>query len=1138
MRTPPPQACPLPSLNHLFRCLATALALAVLAPASILAQAAGGTGTIHGKAQNATSGAYMKNVKISVAGTSLSAVTDESGSFVLTNVPAGEQTLQATYVGEPDLRLSVNVPAGQAVTRNILLRQSAVTKLSKEGVVELDPFVVNAERYQNAAAIAIAEERYSVNIKNVISTDTFGEIPGGNVGEFIKYLPGVELEYGGTYIAPTDAFGVSVRGFGAEDTNIMIDGVPVTSASQASLTNQVGLDMLSINNASRVELIKVATPDMPMKSVGGQINLISKSAFEYARPSFTYNAYVVLNSEHLNPFAKVVGATNKKVYAGQPGFDLSYIKPVNERFGFSLSASRYSQYSANRRLRPEYGISNVNLDLRPLGGANGTAATNSVGRVSAENPFLTRVSLTDSPRTSTSSSASMKLDWKPFPGLAIAANYQYSEYDSSDTDRRMQYRIQRPIDWGATYTHSQPYMTSAQSATGNSYNPSNSVNMSITSRDKSGTTHSGYLRATYRKGPWDVTALANHSRSRATFLDFENGHFSGLDVSANIGTLKFDDIVDGVPGRITAYDRTGLELQEFDYTRLANWNNPGIQGKRGNAESVDENTLYQFDLRRELDFLPWRSVQLAFKAGFRHEETNKKKWGLGTGYRETYNGPSLTAAELLDDAYDGTSPGWGFAPQQFASSYKLYDVYLADPSKFAPTENDEKENYWSTIGQTKALLEKNQAWYAQFEGRALNDRLRFVAGLRDETSTRDGYGPRGDGRWNYLKNTDGSLYNNPALLGTTTGSVRIDQTNSKLFATDSIGTALRADLDAKGISYPTAAIGANTLARAKLERFTAPIHGKSSGDPNYSLNMSYDVTKKLVAKVAYSITSGRIKIEDATRGLLSGNQNDFRVTQSEDPFAIPRGVISVANPNLLPEGSENWDFELSYYTDAGGKFSGSYYIKRIKNFTENVVSFSGDPEFDATLIAGGFDPADYEDWELRTSVNGVGIGKVSGLELQATQDLRFLGAFGRRIQFFATYSHSKREETNTDRISSRPSASNLATGGVSFSTRRFSLNVRGAWRDYVFNGDKASFTLTDGTKVSIGEFVPSALKVDVIANYQLTKRTNLYVSARNILEAGNDKQRYDALGLYPAYARWDDYRQTGVQFTCGIKGTF
>lgn len=1096
-----------------------------------------GTGTVSGRVLNAATGTYVPNVVVRVPGTNLSATTNNFGEYLLRDVPAGTASLQVEYVGRENITDSVTVTPGGSVQKDFSFD---ATRRDPNAPIVLNEFRIESDRFKNAAEIAINAERQSINIKNVISTEEFGEIPGGNVGEFIKFLPGVELEYGGTYIAPTDAFGISIRGFGADDTNIMIDGVPVTSASQASLTNQVGLDMLSINNASRVELIKVATPDMPMDSVGGQINLISKSAFEQARPSFSYNAYFVVNSDELNPFKKVVGATDKKVYAGQPGFELSYIKPISSRLGLSLTASRFSQYSANRRLRPEYGIANVNLDMRPFGGANNTPASNSEGPISAANPFLTRVSITDSPRTSVSHSASMKLDWKPFDGLTFAANYQYSTYEASDTDRRIQFRIQRPIDWSDSFVISQAYLTSAQSATGSSYNPSNSLGMDITSRDKEGVTHSAYLRATYQKGPWDITALANRSRSRASFHDFENDHFSGVEVSANVGTMKFEDIRDGIPGRILIYDRTGLELNPFDYTQLSNWSSPTIQGKRGNAESADDNTLFQFDVRRELDFLPWDSVKLAFKTGFRYEESEKIKWGLGTGYRETYVGPALSSADILDDVYTGRSPGWGFAPQQFISTYKLYDIYTQNPANFVQTPDDVRENYYSSLGQNKAMIEENKAWYALIEGRALADRLRFVAGLRDETVTRNGYGPQGDGRWNYVKEENGLLYRNTALLGGV-GTVRIDQADSPLFAQNATGTALRADLAARGIAFPTAIVTSNSIEGAKLQRKTTPISGKSEGDPNYSINMSYDVTKKLVAKLAYSIASGRIAIEDATRGLLSGNQNDFRINESEDQFAIPRGTISVANPNLLPESSKNWDFELAYYTEFGGKFSASYYLKNIENFTQTFITLSGTPEFNAIANSLGLDPADYVDWQLTTTENGEGTAKVRGYELTASQDLRslkFLGDLGRNIRFFASYSHSKRDETNTNRISSRPAASNLATGGVTFSTRRFSLNVKGTWRDYVFNGDKATFRLPDDTTVGIGEFIPSALRVDVSANYQLTNRASIYISARNVLEEGNDKKRYDSLGIYPRYAHMDDYRDTGVQITVGVKGTF
>ena len=1124
--------------------------LAILPPFQLSAQSTG-TGTISGRVINSSDGKYMPFVTVRVPGSNVSATTNNIGEYTLRNVPAGANVVYVEYVGVDNLNETVEVVAGGTTTRDF--RLGTGQRVDADGTVVLEEFFVETDRFKNAAEIAINAERTSVNIKNVVSTEEFGEIPGGNVGEFIKYLPGIELEYGGTYTAPTDATGISVRGFGTEDTNIMIDGVPVTAASQASLTNQVTLDMLSINNASRVELIKVPTPDMPMNSVGGQINLISKSAFEYAKPSFSYKAYVVVNSENPNPFDKVPGATDKKVYAGQPGFELSYIKPISDKLGFTVSASRFSQYSANRRLRPEFRVANVNLDLRPLGGANNTPASNSVGRINGNNPLVERVSVTDAPRTSDSNSASVKIDYKPFDGLSLVGNYQYSTYDSSDTERRMQFRIQRPLDWGSDYTHSVPYFLGAQSATGSTYNPSNSVSQDITSRDKSGETHSGYVKAEYIKGGWDVRSLVSISNSRASFHDFENGHFSGVDVSMSVGTVKFDDVVNGVPGNISVYDRTGLELNQIDFTQLANWGDPTIQGKRGNAESKDVNRLYQFDLRRELDFIPTDAIRLALKVGARYEETEKVKWGLGTGYRETYVGPAIGSSLILDDTYQGTSAGWGLAPQQFVSTYKLYDIYQENPANFQELPTDADDNYFSTIGQNKALFEDREAWYAQIEGSAINDRLHFVGGLRNETTTRSGYGPQGDARWNFVKNADGTLYRNTALLGGV-GTVRVDQANSALFAQTPTGNTLRSDLNAKGITYPSAVIASGTLERAMLERKTASFSGKSEGDPNYSLSVSFDVTKKIVAKAAYSVTSGRIKIEDATRGILSGNQNDFRFNESDTTFTdgngniLTSGTISIANPNLLPESSENWDLGLSYYTDFGGKLGASGYIKKIDNFTETLTTAFGDSTFNAVMNSLGLDPETYQYWTVNTSANGTGTGEAWGYELEATQDLRFvefLGDMGRRIRFFANFSHSERPQSTTqpNRLTARPAAANLASGGVTFNGDRLSVTVRANWREDVFNRNVASFSFDtdgDGTNesVAIGEFTPSFLKVDVSANYKLTNNTSIYISARNILEEGNDKLRYDALGIYPDYARWDDYRDTGVQITMGVTGRF
>ena len=1126
------------------RLLTGVLAVAIaLAPAT--AQESG-TGSITGRVLNASNGTYLPKAVVTVEGTSLSALTDDSGSYTIRNVPAGDVNVRASFTGQQPQTVRVTVAPGVAAQADLALGRT--TNLRADGSIELDPFVVASERYKTAADIAINEERHSVNIKNVVAADQFGEIPSGNVGEFIKFLPGVEIEYGQQYTAPTDPMGISVRGFGSADTAIYVDGVPIASASQGSLTTQIGLDMMSINNASRVELIKVATPDMPMNSVGGQINLISRSAFEYAKPTLTAKAYVTINSENPNPFERIVGPSDEKVFAAQPGFELSYVRPINDRLGITLSASRFSQYSEFTRFRSEWGTSNVNVDLRPFGGANNTPATNANGPVSPSNPYLSRVSIYDSPRTSLSHSASIKADWRPFDGLTLSATYQASQYESVDTTRRIQIRTQRPQIWDATQTISYPFLTAGQLVAGQpQFNPGNNISMFLDARDKEGMTHTGSFRATYRKGPWDIFALASASTSRATFKDLENDHFSNVEINADslIGQVRFESIVDGIPGRISVMGRNG---QPFDFSRLANWNTAQIQARSGLAESMDDVFNYKLDVKRDLDFLPWQDqFRVALKAGFLREETLKKKWGRGTNYRETYTGPAITSNDYLDTTYVGETPGYGLKEQEWISVYRLYDIYQANPSSFSITEADARENWNSAVGQNKRVKETRDAIYAMFEGSMLphretnKHRLHFVAGLRDESLKRRGQGPMGDSKWNYIKEADGTLYRNSALTGTTAGTVRIDQANSLLFAQTAAGTALRADLTSKGIAFPTSVIANNTLASQMLQRrMLQPVDGESDGKPSYSINLAYDISDKLVGKVAYSRTFGRIPIEDTHRGLLSGNQNDFNINEAEDPTAIPAGTIKVANPNLLPEIADNWDFALTYYTDRGGKLGASFYYKTIENFNDEIITFSSDPTFSETLTSLGLDPADYQDWQLTTSINGIGSAKVRGFEFEVFQDLRFipwLGDYGRRVNFFATYSKSKRSETNTERISSRPAASQLATGGINVSLNRLTVNLKATWSDLKRTDAAGSFTI-GGVTYELGEYEPSNTKVDLYVNYQLSKRYSIYLTGRDIFKTGQVVERFDLAGIYPGYAHWDDQRHFGTQVTIGVKGTW
>src|SRR5688572_22862515 len=93
-------------------------ALLFLGLTHLLAQR-GQTGTIEGRVQNAITGRYLNNAQISVQGTNLVTLTDESGSFRVANVPSGNAVIEVLYTGLDKKSIPVVVPSGGSVVQNV-----------------------------------------------------------------------------------------------------------------------------------------------------------------------------------------------------------------------------------------------------------------------------------------------------------------------------------------------------------------------------------------------------------------------------------------------------------------------------------------------------------------------------------------------------------------------------------------------------------------------------------------------------------------------------------------------------------------------------------------------------------------------------------------------------------------------------------------------------------------------------------------------------------------------------------------------------------------------------------------------------------------------------------------------------------
>lgn len=1172
------------------------LALGIMLLSTVTTLAQSGLGTLEGRVFNARTGRYVSQAKVTVDSTTIQVFTNQFGEYYIHNAPAGEQTVRVSYTGLEEQMVRLRVLEGETVSHDFTFRERRGATDSGEPVYELEEFVVGAANYQSFSELAIQEERYSVNLKNVVAADAYGTVAQGNVGEFVKFIPGVIVDYGGTYSSGADATSISVRGFRPDQTAVTIDGIPVSSAQPGSLTRAIGLDMLSINNASRVEVIKVPTPDQPTTSIGGTVNLISKTAFEYPKPVLNYRIYFALNSENLDIFKKTPGPLDKSTYKALPSIDMTYALPINDKIGFSFTFSSANQFNENHTAKIDF-KTDEDFQFPLFIEADGTRIEPVYGDV--RYPYLNNFGVTDAPRVSHRHSASVKMDYRPWVGHLITVNYQVSIFDSADAARRFELNAGGRAGiaaYGPDFLEGKPGFGKAEA--------------NVTALDKEGLTQTGYAKWEYIRGPWNIRAHVSYSLSDSEFISAKNDHFS--EVQLNMGGIEsavYRDIREGVPTSIEYRDEDGNIL---DPAILSNYNvtgynpaDPAASSLRvlaGETFSQSEIVTAKFDLKRDLDFLPLENwMNLSFKFGAYMEDRKETKWGRGTGYGFQYLGESgvtLDLNEFLDTGYRGISPGFGFPKREWPDVYKLYSFFIDNPTAFSDTYDTPvyvdnsgdgaldslaessvaAENWASYVNTQKSVTETSYSYYWQLEGDFFKNKLSLVGGFRQEWSERKGRSPFRDSDWKYLRspideNGDGIL---DLLRLPTYGAWDLTQP---------MPATVAALYEAAGAVYPDgspfsvadgeAYRGSRRDRRGTIGSYVGPgdddfvgylvdgtlqarryshienfeVDEKSTGKPSPVISAAYDLTDQIVLRVSWSQSFAKADYE-GSYGVLRTVQFD----QNQDGLG---GTINIGNPNLEPWTSTNWDFGASYYTESGGQFSVSYYTKSIVDFHTNLTFLPGDADYLAILeeIGLGADSVYARDqWVVTTAVNGEGTATTYGYELEAKHDFGFLGDWGKTLYAYASYTTKKKSgnQNEVDQIGS--TSDDFMAGGISWNWWRLSARVNATWRDEEMRSSGTIYKWPDPTvgdptpggpqtedeefEVAYMTYRPAELKVDVNFAVRLWDNYQLDFSARNITNTSRDLRARSLDGSYPEYARLLNRQEFGINFTIGFSGKF
>jgi TonB-dependent receptor len=133
--------------------------------------------------------------------------------------------------------------------------------------------VVSGERpIAESEAEALRIQRQSDNLVSVLSADSVGRLPDQNIAQATGRLPGLAVERD-----QGQARYISVRGAPNYWTTLSFDGINVVSPEG----RDARFDSIPSAIASQIIVSKAITPDMPGETVAGNVNIITRSAFDY-----------------------------------------------------------------------------------------------------------------------------------------------------------------------------------------------------------------------------------------------------------------------------------------------------------------------------------------------------------------------------------------------------------------------------------------------------------------------------------------------------------------------------------------------------------------------------------------------------------------------------------------------------------------------------------------------------------------------------------------------------------------------------------------------------------------------------------------------------------------------------------------
>jgi TonB-dependent receptor len=257
-------------------------------------------GKIAGNLKDAASGEELIGVAVGIKGSSIGASSDIEGHYHLSLSP-GTYTIVVNYVGYKTKEISdVVVVANELVKLDISL---------EEAVTEMEEIVVTATFKKESVDALMLERKNAVAISDGISADLIKKTPDRNTSDILKRVSGATIQ--------DNKFAI-IRGLNERYNMGLVNGTPLPSTE--SDKKAFSFDLFPANVVDKINIQKVATPDMPGDFAGGIIDITTKEIPDQ------------------NFFSFGIGASGNNLTTGQ-GFEKSK-GGAYDKFGFGAETRK------------------------------------------------------------------------------------------------------------------------------------------------------------------------------------------------------------------------------------------------------------------------------------------------------------------------------------------------------------------------------------------------------------------------------------------------------------------------------------------------------------------------------------------------------------------------------------------------------------------------------------------------------------------------------------------------------------------------------------------------------------------------------------------------------------------------------